>query len=161
MMPSPACNNSLEGKPSFAVRLHQLLSESKTIAVVGLSPKVHRASNGVAAYMQAVGYRIIPVNPREAGKMLLGQYCYASLQEAAVHHQIDIVDCFRNTDDMLPIALEAILVAPRCLWMQSGLINNDAASIAEEAGMFVVMDRCLKIEHQRYLSNLCQFNESC
>ena len=144
----PDLTNSTNSTNTTASLMMQLLSECKTIAVVGLSPKTHRASYSVAAYMQDAGYRIIPVNPREAGKTLLGEHCYASLTEAAAHHRIDIVDCFRNAEDMLPIAQEAATIAPRCLWMQSGIINTEAARIAADAGIVVVMDRCLKIEHQ-------------
>ncbi|MBC3862057.1 CoA-binding protein [Undibacterium jejuense] len=137
-----------------------LLRKSKTIAVVGLSPKIHRASYSVAADMQAHGYRIIPINPREAGKMILSERCYADLAEAQQHHHIDIVDCFRSADDIPPIAQAAIQIGARCLWMQSGIVNIDAARSAHEAGLIVVMDRCLKIEHQRLLVNINTYTES-
>lgn len=126
----------------------QMLSNSKTIAVVGLSAKVSRPSHEVAAYMQMHGYRIVPVNPREAGHIILGEYCYADLPEAALQHQIDIVDCFRNARDIPPIVEQAIQIAAPYLWMQLGIVNEDAARKAGQAGIKVVMDKCLKIEHR-------------
>ncbi|MFZ6688831.1 CoA-binding protein [Undibacterium sp. SXout11W] len=137
-----------------------LLRISKTIAVVGLSPKTHRASYSVAAYMQSHGYRIIPINPREAGKTILSELCYADLAEARQHHHIDIVDCFRSADDIPPIAEAAIQIGAPCLWMQSGIVNIDAAQSAYQAGLIVVMDRCLKIEHHRLLVNINTYTES-
>jgi len=126
-----------------------LLNTSKNIAVVGLSPKQHRASYMVAAYMQAHGYRIIPVNPSYAGAMILGEICYSDLIEAAVAvNSIDIVDCFRNADDIPPIAEQAKAISAPCLWMQSGIVNTNVAAELQAAGMFVAMDLCLKIEHQ-------------
>jgi len=125
----------------------EMLSKSKTIAVVGLSSKTSRPSHGVAAYMQAHGYRIIPVNPREAGKVILDEHCYPDLIAAAAEHHIDIVDCFRNAADIPPIVEEAIQIATPYLWMQSGIVNTEAAARAEAAGIKVVMDRCIKIEH--------------
>lgn len=135
-------------------RIPDILAASKTIAVVGLSPKEHRASFGVARYMQAKGYRILPVNPTHAGKQILGELCHANLHEAAQALQaegrrIDIVDCFRKSEDIPPVADEAIAVGARCLWMQEGIVNDEAAASARAAGMQVVMDRCLKVEHWR------------
>lgn len=123
-----------------------------TIAVVGLSSKADRPSHEVAQYMQAHGYRIIPINPTYAGTHILGEYCHASLTEAAEAlasqgTNIEIVDCFRKSNAMLPIAAEAISIGARCLWMQLGVINEAAASKATDAGLRVVMDRCIKIEH--------------
>lgn len=130
-----------------------LLANSKTIAVVGLSPKTHRASYEVAAYMQKHGYRIVPVNPSQAGKLILGEPCYASLQEAAREvQQIDIVNCFRKAEDIMPIADAAIEIGARCLWMQLGITNEAAAVKARVAGISVVMDHCLKIEHSKKAS---------
>ena len=128
--------------------IEEILSNSKTIAVVGLSAKTTRASHAVAAYMQARGYRIVPVNPCEAGKSILGEYCYADLLEAAQAHQIDLVDCFRNAVDIPPIVEQAIAIKVPYLWMQSGIINVEAALQAENAGIKVVMDRCIKVEWQ-------------
>lgn len=137
-----------------AISISRLLREARTIAVVGLSPSTARASHEVARYLQAHGYRIIPVNPACAGKTLLGEHCYASLTMAAHALQeqgikVDIVDCFRNSAAIEPIVDEAIAIAARALWMQLGVINHAAAKKAEAAGLEVVMDRCIKIDHAR------------
>jgi predicted CoA-binding protein len=105
--------------------------------------------------LQEQGYRIVPVNPSHEGTRILGQYCYATLGEAAAaleqeQRKIDIVDCFRRSEAILPIAAEAVAIGARCLWMQLGVINDEAATKAEGAGLTVVMDRCIKIEHRRY-----------
>jgi uncharacterized protein len=129
----------------------QILKNSKTIAVVGLSFKPHRASHGVAAYMQAHGYRVLPVNPSYAGQEILGEKVYATLPEAAASlapgQRIDIVDCFRKAEDIPPVARDAIAIGARCLWMQLGIVNLEAARLAEQAGLDVVMDRCIKVDH--------------
>jgi predicted CoA-binding protein len=132
--------------------LSELLSAARTIAVVGLSIKPERASHGVASYMQHHGHRIIPVNPTYAGQSILGEHCYATLTQASKeqHGVIDIVDCFRKSQDILPVAEEAAAIGARCLWMQLGIVNEEAARLAQRAGMMVVMDRCLKIEHMAY-----------
>ncbi len=127
-----------------------LLQQSRTIAVVGLSFKTHRASYGVAQYMQAHGYRILPVNPSYAGREILGEPVYASLQEAAAAvapARIDIVDCFRNARDIPPVVQEAIAVGAGCVWMQQGIEHDEAAAAARAAGIDVVMDRCIKVDH--------------
>ncbi len=128
----------------------QILQDSKTIAVVGMSNKSERASNGVAHYLQQQGYRVIPVNPSYEGQEILGEKVYASLQDAAASlgpGRIDIVDCFRKSEDMLPVARDAVAVRAGCLWMQLGVVNQAAADLAKAAGLDVVMDRCMKIEH--------------
>ena len=131
----------------------QLLSAARTIAVVGLSEKPERASHQVASYLQQHGHRIIPINPTYAGQSILGEHCYATLTQASKEHGvIDIVDCFRKSQDIMPIAEEAVAIGARCLWMQLGIANEDAARLAQKAGMMVVMDRCLKIEHQALLA---------
>ena len=128
-----------------------ILKDSKTIAVVGLSNRPERASHAVSAYLQQQGYCILGVNPAYAGQDILGVPVYASLAEAAAAvpdgARIDIVDCFRTPDAMLPLAHDAIDVKARCLWMQLGVVNQQAADLAAAAGLDVVMDRCLKIEH--------------
>ncbi len=126
-----------------------LLENAKTIAVVGLSPKPERASYEVAAYLQQHGYRVIPVNPAQAGSIILGERCYASLAQAVQETglQIDIVDCFRKSEDIPPVAGEAIAVGAGCLWMQLDIKNEAAARRAEAAGLQVIMDKCTKIEH--------------
>lgn len=123
-----------------------LLTSSHTIAVVGLSAKPDRPSHGVAAYLQQHGYRIIPVNPTYAGTQILGQYCYSGLKEAAAAAKIDIVDCFRKSEHIAPIVDDAIAIGARCMWMQLGVIGHVAAR-AQAAGLTVVMDKCIKIEH--------------
>jgi predicted CoA-binding protein len=128
--------------------ISQLLSAARTIAVVGLSSRPERASHQVAAYLQQHGHRIIPVNPTYAGQSILGEHCYATLTQVSREHGvIDIVDCFRKSEDILPIAEEAVAIGARCLWMQLGIVNEDAARLAQKAGMMVVMDHCLKVEH--------------
>lgn len=126
----------------------QLLSAARTIAVVGLSNKPDRASHEVASYLQQHGHRIIPINPTYAGQSILGEHCYATLTLAAREHGvIDIVDCFRKSEDILPIAEQAVAIGARCLWLQLGIVNEAAAQLARKAGMMVVMDHCLKLEH--------------
>jgi len=132
--------------------LRRILGTCKTIAVVGLSPQWHRPSFFAAKYMQGHGYKIIPVNP--TATEILGERCYPSLTAAAAEHSIDLVDCFRKSQDIPPIADEAIAIAARCLWMQIGVINEASAAKAKAAGLDVVMDRCVKIEHARLFGGL-------
>lgn len=136
-----------------------LLRTSHTIAVVGLSAKPERPSHNVAHYLQAQGYRIIPVNPTYAGTHIHGEYCYPSLKEAAaalsrdgIH--IDIVDCFRRAEQIGPVVDEAIVIQARCVWMQLGITDQRAAEKAEAAGLFVVMNKCINIEHSVRLSHV-------
>ncbi len=124
-------------------RMRALLESSRTIAVVGLSPRPARASHQVARYLMAVGYRVIPVNP--ACTEILGQPCYPDLR--AVPEPIDIVDCFRRSDQIEPIAEDAVAVGAKVLWLQLGVVNEAAAQFATRAGLDVVMDRCIKIDH--------------
>ena len=131
---------------------NEVLARYRTIAIVGLSPRPDRPSNEVAQYMQAHGYRIIPVNPAVAGTTILGEHCYATLTEAAAalavsNVDIEIVDCFRKSEDIGPIVDEAIAIAANCLWMQLGITEPAAAARAEHAGLIVVMDRCIKLDH--------------
>ena len=127
-------------------RIVQILNNQRTIAVVGLSPKPHRASFDVARYMQANGYRIIPVNPHETD--VLGEKAYATLTEAAQHEKIDLVNCFRNSEDIPPVVDEAIAIGAKGVWMQLGITHADAAAKAQAAGMLVVQDHCIKIDHR-------------
>ena len=128
-----------------------ILKTCKTIAVVGLSPKVHRDSYEVAEYMQTQGYRIMPINPVAAAsnELILGEKVYATLLEAAKVEKIDLVDCFRNSEDIPPIATEAVHIKAQVLWMQLGIDNESAKAEAEAAGLAVVENRCLLIEHRR------------
>ena len=127
-----------------------LLKACRTIAVVGLSSNPARPSFGVAQYMQAHGYRIIPINPNEAE--VLGEKCYPTLTAAASKEKFDMVDCFRNSADIPPIVDEAIALKAaagiKAVWMQQGISHPQAAAKAEAAGLAVVQDRCLKIEHR-------------
>jgi hypothetical protein len=139
--------------PKAFESIPQLLSAARTIAVVGLSIKPDRASHHVASYLQQHGHRIIPVNPTYAGQSILGEHCYATLAQVAKEHGvIDIVDCFRKSEDIVPNAEQAIAIGARCLWLQLGVVNEYAARLAQQAGMLVVMDHCLKIEHQALLA---------
>ncbi|MBQ5949585.1 CoA-binding protein [Massilia sp. ST3] len=131
----------------------QILKDSKTIAIVGLSNKPDRASHGVAEYLKNAGYQVIPVNPSYAGQTILDEPVHATLQEAAdalaaSGQRIDIVDCFRKSEDIPPIAREAIAVRAGCLWMQLDIENQAAADLARAAGLDVVMNHCIKIEHR-------------
>ena len=135
---------------SHAERIPHILKHMQTIAVVGLSPKPHRASFGVSRYMQAQGYRIIPVNPNATEA--LGEKCYASLTEAAKHEKIDLVNCFRNSEDIPPIVDEAIAIGAKAVWMQLGIENRAAAAKAQAAGLLVVQDQCIKVDHTVLLS---------
>ena len=130
--------------------LRRILRESRTVAVVGLSADWFRPSYFAAKYMQEHGYRVIPVNPRYAE--ILGEKCYASLRE--VPENIDIVDVFRKTQDVMPIAEDAIAIGAKVLWQQLGVKNEAAAARASAAGLETVMDRCVKIEHGRLFGGL-------
>ncbi len=130
--------------------LRRILRSSRTIAVVGLSAEWHRPSYFAAKYMQEHGYRIIPVNPRH--QSILGERCHASLE--SIDEPVDIVDVFRKTDDVLPIAGQAIAIGAKCLWQQIGVQNEAAERLAADAGLDVVMNRCVKIEHARLFGGL-------
>ena len=132
--------------------LRRILRTCRTIAVVGLSADWHRPSNFAAKYMQQHGYRVVPVNPRYAGAEVLGEICFANLSD--VPHPIELVDVFRRTENVLPIAREAIAVGAKCLWQQIGVKNLDADRLARSAGLDSVMDRCVKIEHARLFGGL-------
>ena len=121
-----------------------------TIAVVGLSPKPHRDSYRVSQYMQSHGYRIVPINP--LASEILGERCYPSLREAAAQVSIDVVNCFRNADDIPPLADDAIAIGAKGLWMQLGIAHEAAAEKARAAGLSVVQDRCIKVEHARLMA---------
>ncbi|HXD39066.1 MAG TPA: CoA-binding protein [Ramlibacter sp.] len=137
--------------------LRRILGTSRTIAVVGLSPHWHRPSFFAAKYMQGHGRHIVPVNPTVTE--ILGERCYPTLTAAgqaiaAQGEKIDLVDCFRRSEDIPPIAEEAIAIGARFLWMQIGVINEEAAAKARAAGLDVVMNRCVKIEHARLFGGL-------
>lgn len=134
---------------SESENIRRILQTCRTVAVVGLSPKPHRASFEVSQYMQAHGWRIIPVNPVAAasGKQILGERVYASLTEAAGHEKIDLVDVFRNAEDVPPVAAEAIAIGAPALWLQLGIEHEAAVAAAKAAGLCVVQNKCLKVEH--------------
>lgn len=127
--------------------IRTVLRNAKRIAVVGLSPKSARPSNQVALYLIEAGYTVIPVNPGQ--DVILGQPCYPDL--LSVPGPIDIVDIFRRPEHVLPVVRDAIKKQAKCIWMQEGVINQEAARLAEESGLAVIMDRCIKIDHQEYL----------
>lgn len=127
-------------------RIPEILRDSKTIAVIGLSSKPFRPSYGVSEYMQRNGYRIIPVNPSEAE--VLGEKCYADLD--AVPEPVDIVDIFRRPEFVPEIVEAAIRKGAKVIWMQEGVVHEDAARRAREAGLDVVMDHCILKEHRRF-----------
>ena len=122
-----------------------VLASAKTIAILGLSPKPRRDSHMVARYLQSQGYRIIPVRPGQ--KELLGEKAYASLDD--IHEPVDIIDAFRNPAQMAPHAYQALRIKPRLFWMQKGIANDQAAGILTAGGIDVIMDRCIKVEHER------------
>ena len=130
--------------------IQRLLREARTIAMVGLSRNPLRASNFVGFYLQRHGYHIIPVNPRETE--ILGERSFASLREGPT--RVDIVDVFRAPAALPGIAREAVEIGAKCLWCQFNVINEEGARIAERAGLAVVMDRCLKVEHARYVGRM-------
>jgi predicted CoA-binding protein len=130
--------------------LRRILLRSRTLAVVGLSAQWHRPSHFAAKYMRDHGYRIFPVNPRY--DEVLGQRCYPDLR--SVPEPIDIVDCFRKAEEIPAIADAAIAIGAKVLWMQLGIVNDEAAQRASAAGLDVVMNRCVKIEHARILGGL-------
>jgi predicted CoA-binding protein len=130
--------------------LRRILAQTRTIAVVGLSANWYRPSYFAAKYMQDHGYRIIPVNP--SYKEVLGETCYPMI--AAIPEAIDMVDCFRKPGEIPPLAEQAVAKGAKVLWMQLGIRNDEAARIANAAGLDVVMDRCVKIEHARIVGGL-------
>ena len=132
------------------VGLRRILRESRVIAIVGLSANWYRPSFFAAKYMQEHGYQVIPVNPTYTE--VLGEKCYPSI--AAISEDIDIVDCFRLPEEMPGLAREAIEKRAKVFWMQLGIRNEEAARIASDAGLKVVMDHCVKIEHARIMGGL-------
>lgn len=128
--------------------LKEIFQTSKTIAVVGCSPKPERAGHYVARFLQQQGFRVIPVNPGH--KELIGERCYASLRD--IPEKVDMVDCFRRPEEMMPVVEDAIAIGAKVIWMQLGVINEEAAARAEAAGLKVVMDRCPKIDYPNLFS---------
>jgi len=125
--------------------IEEILKNSRTVAVVGLSANPERPSHIVAAYLKEKGYNIIPVNPGE--KTVLGETSYPDL--ISIPGKVDVVDIFRRSEDVLPIVREAIKIGAKAVWMQEGIINEEAAAAARQAGLKVVMNKCLRKEHIR------------
>ncbi len=130
--------------------LRRILSQCHTVAVVGLSAEWHRPSHFAAKYMQEHGYRIVPVNPRYP--RILGETSYPRLED--IPFPVDMVDVFRKTEDVLPVARSAVAIGAKCLWQQIGVINIEADALVRAAGLDSVMDRCVKIEHARLFGGL-------
>jgi predicted CoA-binding protein len=120
-----------------------VLEKHKTVAIVGLSPKPERDSHKVGRYLKEHGYRIVPVNPGQ--KTILGERCYSNLR--AIPFPVDIVDIFRRSEHIPPVVEEAVAIGAKVVWMQSGIVHHQAAARAHEAGLGVIMDKCIKIEH--------------
>ena len=131
----------------YVTKIRRILEDSKTIAVVGLSPKPQRPSHRVARYLLAAGYTIIPVNPGQ--NTILGLPCYPNLR--AITMPVDLVDIFRRPEAVLPVVEEAIAIGSRFIWMQEGIVNDKAAAKAEGAGLEVIMDRCTMVDHMNLL----------
>ena len=132
------------------MEIQRVLHSAKTIAIVGLSGNELRASNFVGYYAKRHGYRVIPVNPRESE--ILGETSHASLRD--ISEPVDIVNVFRAPDALPEIARDAVAIGAGALWCQFGVINAEGAQIAEDGGLTVVMDRCLKVEHARYVGRM-------
>jgi uncharacterized protein len=130
--------------------IQSILHRARTVAVVGLSPNELRASHFVGYYLRRHGYRVIPVNPRE--EQILGERSYASLSD--IPEQVDVVDVFRVSDAVPPIAEEAVAAGAGALWLQYGVISPEGAGFAARHGLDVVMGRCMKVEHARYLGRM-------
>jgi predicted CoA-binding protein len=132
--------------------IRDILVRHRTIAMVGASPNMSRPSYFAMKYLKQKGFRVIPVNPGQAGKEILGETVYTSL--ADLEEPVEIVDIFRNSKDALPITREAIRIGAKVVWMQLGVRNDEAAKLAEDAGLQVVMNRCPKIEYGRLSGEL-------
>ena len=131
------------------VEIKNILRTYKTVAIVGISPKEDRPSYRVASYLQSNGYRIVPVRPD--GESILGEKIYRSLRDIPEEIKIEVVDIFRKSEDVPPSVDEAIEREVRVVWMQEGVVNHEAAARAERTGLKVIMDLCIKKEHQRLL----------
>lgn len=128
-------------------RIKNILEKSRKIAVVGFSPKKQRPSNMVGRYLIQVGYKVFPINPGH--EKICQLKCYEDL--LGIAENIDIVNIFRRSDAVMPIVVDSVRIGAKAIWMQQGIVNGDAARYAEENGVFVVMDRCIKTDHQEML----------
>jgi len=142
---NPVQGSAPEPEMPSSDSIYDALKSSHSIAVVGLSSRKFRPSYGVAQYMQSVGYRIIPVNPEESE--ILGEKCYATLEQ--IPEKVDIVDIFRRSEFVPEVVDSAIRIGANCIWMQEGVIHQEAAEKARRAGLFVVMDSCILKDHAR------------
>ena len=124
--------------------MNELLKNTQVIAVVGLSDKPSRPSYDVARYMQQAGYKIIPVNPQ--CRTILGETCYPDL--ASIPEKVDMVNVFRKPENCLEVAKDAVKIGAKSLWLQLGIVNQEAAQLAESNGLKVIMDRCIKVDHR-------------
>ena len=127
-----------------AEQIKYLLQDARTVAVVGLSDRPYRTSHAIARALQGFGFKIFPVNPNLTGPVL-GEEPYAKVEE--IREPVDIVDVFRSSEKVMPVARDAVAAGVRALWMQSGVVNEEAAAYAEEHGLVVVMDRCIKVDY--------------
>jgi predicted CoA-binding protein len=124
----------------------EVLHTAKTIALVGFSPKESRPSHMVGCYLMQAGFRVIPVNPGHSE--ICGVTCYPDLVSIPV--PVDVVDIFRRSEDVMPVVAEAIAIGAKVIWMQQGIVNHEAAALAEKAGLVVIMDRCIKVDHMQF-----------
>ena len=131
--------------PALAL-VKEVLHTARTIAVVGFSPKENRPSHMVGCYLMQAGLRVIPVNPGHSE--ICGVTCYPDL--VSIPEPVDVVDIFRRSEDVLPVVVEAIAIGAKVIWMQQGIVNNEEASLAENAGLVVIMDRCIKVDHMQF-----------
>lgn len=127
-----------------AAQIKDLLSDARTVAVVGLSDRSYRTSHAIARVLQGLGFRIFPVNPNLSGPVL-GEEPYATVEQ--IPEPVDIVDVFRRSEKVMPVAVDAVAAGAKALWMQSGVVNEEAAAYAKEHGLIVVMDRCIKVDY--------------
>ena len=125
-------------------QIKDLLEGARTVAVVGLSDKAYRTSHAIARALQRFGFKILPVNPNLTGPVL-GEEPYATVEE--IPEPVDIVDVFRSSEKVMPVAQDAVAAGAKTLWMQSGVVNEEAAAYAKEHGLIVVMDRCIKVDY--------------
>ena len=130
-------------------KILSILTQSTTIAVVGLSPKEDRPSYRVASYMLEAGYKIIPINPGQ--EKILGHQCYPDL--LSVPGPVEIVNLFRRSEHVFPFVRDSVTIGAKTIWMQQGISHEEAASFAEQAGLTVIMDRCIKIDHNEFMIN--------
>ena len=143
---NPATHTTMTEAQTIA----ELVRTPRTVAVVGLSPKPHRDSFKVAQYLQRQGWRIVPINPNASE--ILGEKVYRSLSEAAAHETIELVDVFRNSEDVPPVVMEAIAIGAPAIWLQLGIRHDAALAKAQAAGLQTVQDTCLLVEHARFAS---------